>query len=359
MSQLGRISGPLLKDNLIRNGIDLAFQTNLLYLNVTSKRVGIKTASPTHDLHISGTTDTNDLIVDTQAKIGATPGYVVINASGTISTEPGPLHIRPSGANPIISIGRMTNSSLIVNDNYIASTSNQNIVLDPSGAGTVELQAITNVTGNLNVSGNIVVDGNLKSDGTIYIGDSIFNDTVVIAPDFTQSIIPGDDLAYDLGKSDKRWVELDIVDTTHFGTVTGLNDVKISDQLRIDGTSNTIFGMQSNEDVLLNPDTGITYIERTKWQDNAITNLNNTPITFANTDIGYVRFVGTNAFVLPIGPTDDRRVTPEVGETRWNTDLEYLETFDGGVWNVSTGGGATVTQAIMQDLADAYTLMLG
>ena len=31
---VGRISGPLLKSNLIRNGIDLAFETNLLYLDV-------------------------------------------------------------------------------------------------------------------------------------------------------------------------------------------------------------------------------------------------------------------------------------------------------------------------------------
>ena len=358
MSQLGRISGPLLKDNLIRNGIDLAFQTNLLYLNVTAKRVGINTISPTHDLHISGTTETNDLIIDTQAKIGATPGYVVINANGTFSTEPGPLHLRPSGVDPIISIGRMTTSSLIVNDNYIASTANQNINLDPNGSGTVELQTNTNVTGDLHISGNIIVNGNLKSDGTVYIGDTIF-DTVTIAPDLTQHIVPGDTLTYDLGKSNKRWVELDIIDTTHFDVVTGLNDVIISDQLRINGTANTIFGMQSNEDVWINPDSGITYIERTKWQDNDITNLNNTPLTIVNTGIGYVRFMGTNAFVIPSGTTAEQPLTPEIGETRWNTDLDYLECYDGTVWAVATGGGVSVTQEVMQDLADLYTLMLG
>ena len=45
---VGRISGPLLKSNLIRNGIDLAFETDLLYLDVTSQRIGIKTTTPTH-----------------------------------------------------------------------------------------------------------------------------------------------------------------------------------------------------------------------------------------------------------------------------------------------------------------------
>jgi len=32
--ELGRISGPLLSDNLIRHGIDLAFETDLLYIDV-------------------------------------------------------------------------------------------------------------------------------------------------------------------------------------------------------------------------------------------------------------------------------------------------------------------------------------
>ena len=44
---VGRISGPLLKSNLLRNGVDLAFETDLLYLDVSNSRVGIKTVSYT------------------------------------------------------------------------------------------------------------------------------------------------------------------------------------------------------------------------------------------------------------------------------------------------------------------------
>ena len=32
--QNGRIGGALLRDNLLRNGVDLAFDTNLLYLKL-------------------------------------------------------------------------------------------------------------------------------------------------------------------------------------------------------------------------------------------------------------------------------------------------------------------------------------
>ena len=60
---VGRISGPLLKSNLIRNGIDLAFDTDLLYLDVNNKRIGINTSNPQYALDVSGTTRTTNLVV--------------------------------------------------------------------------------------------------------------------------------------------------------------------------------------------------------------------------------------------------------------------------------------------------------
>jgi hypothetical protein len=52
---IGRISGQMLKSNLLRSGTDLAFETNLLVLDVSNSFVGIGTASPSRQLHISGT----------------------------------------------------------------------------------------------------------------------------------------------------------------------------------------------------------------------------------------------------------------------------------------------------------------
>ena len=52
---IGRISGSVLKSNLTRNGVDLAFETNLLYLDVTNSRVGIGTSEPATALHVNGT----------------------------------------------------------------------------------------------------------------------------------------------------------------------------------------------------------------------------------------------------------------------------------------------------------------
>ena len=52
---IGRITGSVLKSNLTRNGVDLAFETNLLYLDVTNSRIGIGTSEPSTALHVNGT----------------------------------------------------------------------------------------------------------------------------------------------------------------------------------------------------------------------------------------------------------------------------------------------------------------
>ena len=51
---IGRISGQMLKSNLLRSGTDLAFETTLLVLDVTNSRVGVGTASPSVSLHVAG-----------------------------------------------------------------------------------------------------------------------------------------------------------------------------------------------------------------------------------------------------------------------------------------------------------------
>ena len=58
---IGRITGSVLKSNLTRNGVDLAFETNLLYLDVTNNRVGIGTSEPSTELTVNGTLTTTTL----------------------------------------------------------------------------------------------------------------------------------------------------------------------------------------------------------------------------------------------------------------------------------------------------------
>lgn len=365
VASLGRISGKLLTDNLLRNGSNLTFRNgatddDLLYLDVNNMRIGINTDAPLYDLHINSDVLTTDLSVTGQARIG----NILINAAGSFGSYTGPINITPSGVDPIISIGKLKSDYLEIYNNRIGSITNSNIKLDPVGTGKVIIASNASLTGNLVVQGsgmgNIVMGGNLRSDGTITVGDNVL-DTVTVNTDFTQSIIPGTDVTYDLGKSNKRWAELESPVWQQMDNIRP-SAVRVSAQMLIDGVNNKISSIQSNEDISLFPETGIVYIENTKWQDDTITNLINTPLTFTtNGGIGYVKFVGTNALEIPAGDISTRPVAPEVGDTRWNTELGYLECFDGSVYVISIGSssGGDVTLESMADLGNIWSLVLG
>ena len=84
---IGRISGQLLKSNLLRAGENLAFETDLLYLDVVNSRIGIKTAAPTTDLDVNGHTRTTTLTVDNQLNVGDLhfTGNTITSDSSTIN----------------------------------------------------------------------------------------------------------------------------------------------------------------------------------------------------------------------------------------------------------------------------------
>ena len=365
MSQLGRIGGQVLTDNLLRAGVDLAFETDLLYLDVNNNRIGVRDSTAVYTLDVNNNIYTNELTVVTQLA----PGNLRFNAPNTITTSVGGIDVYINGGGAIFH-ERMSTDDLVFDGNLISSVNNANIVLNPNGSGTVELRANTDITGDLAVSGNININGNLSGQGTLTFGNNQTFDTVTINTDFTQSIIPGDDATYALGadagdSTQRRWAQIhaaqwqNVTNGTWAGSGIVSPFVTVSDQITLDGLTNKISAIQSNEDVWLNPFTGITRIENINWQVNDITNLLNTPLTFSSTGTGYVRFMDTNGFVVPAGTNLQRRASPEVGETRWNTDFDYLECYDGSVWAVSTGGGINVSVVIMEDLGHAYTLMLG
>jgi hypothetical protein len=361
-SQLGRISGKLLTANLLRNGVDIAVDTNLLYLAVGNRKISINTSPPVYDLDVNSDIKTKILSVTNIAYLDN-----IKISSNIISTTVGKIDVYIAGTD--IFHDRLTTSNLLFNDNTISSFNDSNITFAPNGIGRIVFNSDTELSGNLAVSGNISMDGDLTGLGTLTLGDQTI-DTVTVNTDFTQDLLPGTDLTYALGadasdSSPRRWSQIHSPEWRNINNGpwegSGIRPLSatISNQMTLDGVNNKISAIQSNEDILLNPDTGIVYIESTKWQDSDITNLLNTPITIASTGIGYYKFTGTSAMVVPSGTTAEQRSSPVVGETRWNTEDLYLECFDGTVWNVATGGGVEVTEDIMYDLGNVYSLILG
>ena len=271
MSQLGRIGGQVLTDNLLRAGVDLAFETDLLYLDVTNNRIGVRDSTPIYDLDVNSNIRTNELTVVSLLAVD----NLRFNIPNTITTSVGGIDVYINGGGEIFH-DRVITNNLVFDGNQISSISNSNIILDPNGTGTVELRANTDITGDLAVTGNITMSGDLTGLGTLTLGDQTI-DTVTVNTDFTQSIIPGDDVTYALGadagdSSPRRWAELHSPGWQNISTGiwpgSGLvpQTVTVSNQTTIDGNINKISAIQSNEDLILDPDTGILYVEKLKFE---------------------------------------------------------------------------------------------
>jgi len=192
---VGRISGPLLKANLLRQGVDLAFETDLLYLDVNNSRIGVKTNSPATALDVNGTARIQTLdILDTTLPIG---NITIEGATNTISTSQPIFNI--STPNSVIYQDKLNVDDIEIDGNTIRATAtNQNLEFRPNGTGTVNFIGDTNITGNLHATGNITADGDIT------IGDDD-TDTITINADIASDLIPDITDTYTIGSPTKRW----------------------------------------------------------------------------------------------------------------------------------------------------------
>ena len=199
---VGRISGPLLKSNLIRNGIDLAFETDLLYLDVTNNRVGINTSSPQYDLDVNGTSRTTNLTVTGGSAEMAGMKFENNVLSSTNST------ITLGTLDNVVYQKKLRVGEIDIDDNVIqTNTSNSNLELRPNGTGKVIVRSDMDVQGNIHATGNITADGNIT------LGDADTDD-VIFQGEVASNIIPDADNTYALGSASKRWSQVNAVDVT-------------------------------------------------------------------------------------------------------------------------------------------------
>jgi hypothetical protein len=199
---IGRISGSVLKSNLTRNGTDLAFETNLLYLDVTNSRIGIGTSEPTTALDVSGTVkataftgdgsgltginvSTNIQIVgddSTGAILGTGETFKIAGTQNITTAVSGDtLTITgPDLSNYLQNTGTQTIDNLTFNDNIIGTSSNANLILDPGGTGVIEVKGSivpnTDLTLSLGSPAKRFQDAYFGS-GTVYIGDNSITST--------------------------------------------------------------------------------------------------------------------------------------------------------------------------------------
>jgi hypothetical protein len=348
---IGRISGPLLKANLIRDGVDLAFETDLLYLNVNNARIGINTPSPVTDLHVNGDTRTTNLIVDNQLDIG---NFTVVG--NTINSNLNTINFLPSGDDPTIYQAKLLVDDVQITGNRISTeVTNSNLELRPSGTGIVDIQSSTQITGNLQVDGNINATGNVVIGGNITIGDEL-SDTITINASIKSSLIPETNNLFDLGSPNFRWKAVHVAELfTDFINVLQLDVGSLSfTDNKIESTTNQNIEIQATG-------TGSVIIENFAFSGSIITNIVPGAISqFVQTGTGYFKIAGTNGFVPPVGNDAQRPTAYAVeGMTRYNTTSRALEIWDGTDWSSPAGQLGAVSEIQANDIAAQMALTLG
>jgi hypothetical protein len=197
--QVGRISGHVLKDNLLTNRDKQNFKntsgdTATLHLANDLRRIGVGLENPARDLEVptkirsvGANADRLELPIFTiDDNITANVGDILINAGNAIQ------------------LSGLSSSGVKIDDNtFYSNGENENLELIPSGTGTVELASSLNVYGNINATGNINQIGNLIfGDGPETPDNVAFNTTL------NSSIILDQNNTYSLGSQEKRFKEL-------------------------------------------------------------------------------------------------------------------------------------------------------
>lgn len=348
---IGRISGQLLKSNLLRAGENLAFENDLLYLDVVNSRIGVKTTAPSTDLQVNGTTRTTNIVVDNQLNIGD-----LTFTGNTITSSSNTIQFAAAAGEATVYHARLQIDDLQLQGNTISTTvSNSSIEIVPNGTGTVNIVANTNITGNLYVTGSINATGNVVIGGNIQIGDAL-TDEIIINASIKSDLIPETTNTYDLGSSSFRW--RNIYSQSFYTTDLNVPSLDIGNLMFRDNEITTTTG----QDLYIDGNgVGGVRLGNFKIVDNVITNVVSGAVSqIVQSGTGYFKIQGTNAFVPPVGNNAQRPTAYAVlGMTRFNTNSKALEVWDGLTWASPAGTSGAVSAAGAEDIAVAWALTLG
>lgn len=293
---INKISGNILQDNLVR-GTNLAFQTDLLYVDIFNDRVGINTSSTSQTLTVNGSAQLASMTFI--GNVLQSSGTLILSPTGNIDVSN--VHIG-NLAGPVANSDAATkqyvdtmsgNVSFTISDGTTTQTVTNgetiNFIGQPNQV-TVTVSAIDNVTvglsNNVSIANSLTVTGNVTA-GNIVLGSKIFlaSGNINMATSWINNV---QDPVADQDVATKKYVD-DTVDI-FTGNIT---------------FANTTIG----------------------------TSVSPGNITLAPAANGEIVLATTSSVVLPTGNTVQRPSPASTGAVRYNTDLGRVEVYDGTEWD--------------------------
>jgi hypothetical protein len=266
---------------LTRNGVDLAFETNLLYLDVTNSRVGIGTSEPATTFHVNGTIRGSGINVNNAYTLPTSDGsagqQLTTDGSGTVTwaDKEGSSNISFSGTT-MASDGALTldattditldagGADILLKDDGTAfggfSNSSTDLVIK---AGTTPTTVLTLSSSgqaqfeNISISDNIITttasNSNLElktaGSGTVLINDADAIYGKIGGTNFTNSIIVGHADSGSLSSAERNTaMGLSALDSLTSGTDNTVIGYAAGTAINT-GVFNTIYGTGTGESI--------------------------------------------------------------------------------------------------------------
>lgn len=204
---IGKISGVMLQSDLDRQGQDLSFDGNLIYLDVVNRRIGINTSYANNAVSVEGNVNANyyfgyigssdqpfitnvgtlgnltisgNLIVGNIDIDGATGNSIVfsgdvISTAGNIRANAGQVSGDTIAANSAVLVTANLGNIRIVDTTISSITTNGNINLTPNGDGIVQING-TNAFA-------MPIGNTSQQPGYVPVGSLRYN-TDVVSPEY-------------------------------------------------------------------------------------------------------------------------------------------------------------------------------
>ena len=376
---IGRISGPMLYSNLERQGVDLAVEGNILYVNVTNRRIGANTTNPNAELQVVGTANLANISI-TGNTISSDLGVVNFGNPANITLSGGGADyvLVTDGSGNLrwdeISNLDQTWGNLLFSNNRISITNvNGNLELAANGSGFVvalnNFYAPNVIAGNINAvyfngnirtaeivsSGNILsanvqatfygnIFGNVTGTNSVfssnvnaqYFNGNVRSTNVVSTGNISAPYFVGDLVGNIVGA-----LQGDV-----FGNITG-NNASFTGNVNSGWFNGNIAGSNSN---FTTANAAAFYGNIFAQQvTSSAGDLHLSAAT--NNPNNIIRFDSVSAFDIPSGTTDQRPPTPDYGYVRYNTDLGTIEWWGGSTW--VPGSNLIVSENITPDGVNA------